>query len=335
MLRFLFLLSLSLLFLGRAKAQSLDTLPWCPAGAVWVYQYNAMSIGIIPYFVMSYEEDSLIDNKTVKKISKRVKSYSAYGGTVGNPVFDFYSDTLLGYEYLYQEEDTIFRYNPSTHNFDYLYVFARSIGARWEIQPEPATACLHSRMFSDTVEVDYLGTSRSDNFLFESTGVIDGNYWGFSNHTFGATFLRNIGSRDNPFPVPVQTNCNHPRTTMTLECYADDLRGIAIGQRIPDCAKIITSTSRVEGSLGGQGNGIYKLYPNPTSGLLHLSSLGGTALGLQEGYRISDVMGRSYLERLGEDFPSAGLDLSFLPKGIYFLQIKVGGQWQVLKFVKV
>ena len=336
MKNYLSLLLLTLFLAQAGLGQSLDTLPWSPSGAYWVYEYQVLSPNEEHFFILAYEEDTIMEGRTVKKMATRERNFFSYVTSDRQHIFRERYDSLLGYEYMYQEEDTIFRYNAARGTFDYLYVFARSVGVRWEVQPEPSRACDSSLMLADTVEVVNLGRYQTGDFIFETIGVEEGPLWGFG---LGGRLIRNIGVSDGPFPQISRTNCNYPQETvcynpvppMYLVCYQDDVRGLALGSRYSICSSLLSSVGRTEG-IGASND--YKVYPNPVADVLYLGLVDGAVGGLELGaYRISDIMGRTVL-LAREAFPSSGLDLGFLVGGVYFLELYVDSRWVVLKFIK-
>jgi hypothetical protein len=91
-----------------------------------------------------------------------------------------------------------------------------------------------------------------------------------------------------------------------------------------------------------------ELYPNPTSGLLYLSTEGDEKQNLS--FSIYDLAGKVIFTSdisaaqsgennsgnlpAGRQGETLKIDVSTLPTGIYFAQIKMNSQMQTIKFVK-
>ena len=76
---------------------------------------------------------------------------------------------------------------------------------------------------------------------------------------------------------------------------------------------------------------LFKLYPNPTDGLIRLEFGKARSDGTLE---ISNMIGESILKREFSGHSPYELDLSSLPNGIYIIQVQFDGVYGVQRFVK-
>ena len=72
----------------------------------------------------------------------------------------------------------------------------------------------------------------------------------------------------------------------------------------------------------------FRLYPNPVNSVLTIASKSIVDL-----VRIYDVNGR-LLRNVKEHAETIAIDVSSLVNGMYFLEIKSGGRFETLKFIK-
>lgn len=322
-LLFLFLM---LKCLSSLNAQSIDSLPWCPPGATWVY--SKTFFGNTGYYILKYINDTTIQNRQVKKLEYRYQSYLVLVGDTVRP-YRLQYDTLLNYEFLTKSQDTVFRYNPTTINFDVLYIFGQ-IGDGWMVQPDSLYVCSNSILTGNYIEIIAERNVTMGNHTFRRIGLSATPDW-----ELGANILHNIGPNITPFPIPTQTNCSNSDNRLpppeALECYVDSLRGYITYQGMP--CSMLTTVERIGDNASHVNYTPYLLYPNPTSTLLYLS------LGLNppklRAYEIRNGLGQLVLQAQ-DDFPQEGLSTSTLPSGVYFLTIysQFNNQISTLKFIK-
>jgi hypothetical protein len=74
-----------------------------------------------------------------------------------------------------------------------------------------------------------------------------------------------------------------------------------------------------------------KIYPNPSHGLVTIEM--GDDFSLESSIDVSDYYGRVFSHKTIENHRSYSLDLSSLPKGVYFLKVKSGNKFYYSKLV--
>jgi hypothetical protein len=79
-----------------------------------------------------------------------------------------------------------------------------------------------------------------------------------------------------------------------------------------------------ENNVSGTGelvtNSPLSIFPNPTSGLLHVNATKTEMKSI----RISDTQGRSVVSKSFSSIASVTLDVKELPAGVYFLSVQTG-----------
>ena len=100
--------------------------------------------------------------------------------------------------------------------------------------------------------------------------------------------------------------------------YGVILARLMLGDNAPNDDNCFNQ-QRTASRSGSVGKSLLRVYPNPTTGLLHILDAGEGRL------LVRDQTGRTVLEQLASGSPLT-VDLSTLPQGLYFLQVVSGAQ---------
>ena len=267
---------------------------FAPIGAEWYYDKNiSYNPPIMGYTKLTCIKDTVIENKKVKVIE----------------VLDVINDTtqsIGGYEYIYQSGDTI-RYWKN-NQFNMLYNFAMQNGD---------SILLYSEMLNQCTENDPYGWNKVDStFTKEFNGIelksytsipINNSVWGFLEYTseiFGNTY----------FLIPQNTSCvNDGIWYGPLRCYSDPINGVIITHPTLKCDS--TTTYPVSVSLLKNSN-LFSIYPNPVECNLYLNYSSNFIAGVEFGILIVNTMG-SVVKTCKTD--TNFINVSDLPIGSYFL----------------
>ncbi len=307
---------LGCLFYYHASAQ-VDTNAWAPRGATWLYQ-TASIVGL-SYVKMTYQKDTFFLGKNLKKM---VVSNINYIGIPPNMVRA--GDFFWFNAYMYSANDSVFWLH--NNNFQLLYVFNASVGTSWEIQPNNIFTCVNqAAAITNLITIRNVQQMLMANRMFT---VIDANpqrSW-----TIGTRIVKNIGSTQNPFPIPGNSNCPIPDGNMgvpqSLVCYQDSIRGSLDFGNVGNCASIITNNDEVRPNR----NTKFAIFPNPLTDVLNISNPGFVKI---KQLRITDIIGN---QQLIMDYPDNGsVNIENLADGMYILTLHTLNQGNYsIKFVK-
>ena len=248
-----------MLLLGSGiQAQVLDTHPWCPPGATWVYKLGS-SFGSIDFIEVKYSGDTVLLGQAVKKLTQTHVAYypSAQGW--------YRISDIPSIEYQYLSNDSLYYYDPINNNFAFFFSFDVTVGDSFIVQ-NSRTSCLSDSNFpsSDTLHVIDIALDTIDNSVFEYYRVDDFN----SNFLFGRV-IKNIGA-STQYPMVSFLSCMDPSSEYgSLTCYSDSLRGnIRFIDPYPamDCQGLISSIEKTpdespEANVGAE----LLVYPNPSA----------------------------------------------------------------------
>ncbi|MDR1974269.1 MAG: hypothetical protein LBQ31_06295, partial [Bacteroidales bacterium] len=278
--------------------QEYDDAPWCPTGATWWY-----SIYSDPFYIdfirLVYEKDSIVQGTSVKTIGVYSEGwYNDYDYQRHGWYWSRSSSAKHAEEYLYEQNDSVFRYDKSDERFVFLYSWNFKVGDTF-VGRNMTTITMHI-----IEEGEYPIDLPSDKFVV--LNVTDKSYIGgkifkeFNVQSVGGVLNLNpiiskIGSIHNPFPYPVYSQsqyylgiCVLPDTgffikeyynggmmyyyDLGLVCYSDSIRGNYIRSNFIDGMEITpycinADTLIVVGNENAaarkQNASLYKLYPNP------------------------------------------------------------------------
>jgi len=94
---------------------------WAPSGATWHYDWIEMAVD--GYAAIQYINDSTVGGKVCKVLRIERHTY--------NWITHTYSNSVLGYEYTYLENNIVYYYRYG--QFFKLYDFSANAGNSWEV----------------------------------------------------------------------------------------------------------------------------------------------------------------------------------------------------------
>jgi Secretion system C-terminal sorting domain len=310
------LVCLGLFTYSHVRAQ-VDTNAWSPRGATWLYKTIAQ-VGL-SYLKIVYQRDTFLLGKNVKEM---VVARINYVGIAPNWVRG--NENFVFNTYMYSAHDSVFWLH--NNQFQLLYVFNASIGTSWEIQPNNIFTCVNQAVATtNLITVRNVQQMLIANRLFT---VIDANpqrSW-----TIGTRILKNIGSMQNPFPIPSNSNCPLPDGNAgvpeSLMCYQDAIRGILDFGNAGNCASLITNNEDVH----SYKNARFAIFPNPLTSILNLTNPDFIPI---KQLSITDIVGNQQLimNYRNED----RVNIESLADGMYILTIHTLNQGNYsIKFIK-
>lgn len=312
MKKFIFILSLSF-YIQNAQAQySVDTAPWCPPGATWVYGTLCQSC-YAGYVEFKYVKDTTFLNSVAKVL------------TVRNIVF--FKDPLspdplqrlvvnLPNEYVYSSSDSVYLFSDTA--FQYVYSFNHQIGDSFKI----VNARSYCRLDSSFPKIDTATVTsiRNDTIggLIIKKYNIKSKYinTGGPNNGEGVLF-ENIGFPTALFPEVNYQLCNAPVSSYSgngwvsgLICYSDNIRGTLSFQANPtvSCHGIKTHIPDMKNLS------TISIYPNPTNSDVFIEIEGDVIKEVN----VYDLLGKIVVHDINN---SNLISLSHLVKGNYLINI--------------
>ncbi len=296
-------------FSNISISQVLDTAPWCPDGATWVYERNTPWAAI--FNVYEYQGDTLIDGFTAKKIRDREVEV-VYIAPAYTEFYRKQNDT--NYLFLRESNDSIFIYHAG--EFKFMYNLSAEIGdefiVNYFVDYEICEA--NPEAFID----DTLTLTQKDNYIVSGL-ILERSYFsGLGRWHIGHLFGK-IGPSQSIYPSTSPETCLSNYSFSGLFCYTDNIRGtIYFQDPFPgrNCDYLMSTTLGLEESVSFQSTPI--IYPNPTSSIINISGIDANRMGSYA--TITDVNGKQIL-----DFEitqqQQQIDCSTLKKGVYFLRI--------------
>jgi hypothetical protein len=318
------LILVALLLVLNANAQQPDNNPWCPSGAQWVYEGTSMSSGL--FYVFEYEKDTTFNNKTVKKINKKIVSYW-FSGPNGEMSRNEFSN---GFDLMYNSNDSVYLYVNNA--FKLLYYFSPSVGDSIPVDTAWAKCSVPSYPVKQNLVVDSIYPAVYDGVTFT---IIRYKYDTLQYYYHGP-IIKNIGSYNDVLPLPTY-ECgnqggqviNDYTSSSKLICYSDNIRGEINFHSAPtniNCHMIKTGIHSINESI----DKLFVLYPNPVSENLNVEHI----LGKTFSYKVLNINGKTVLTGSSlNNFQK--INVRELPAGIYVLLLQTGKtSIYTYKFVK-
>lgn len=309
---------LLILFVFLVFGQLRSQVVFCPPGAEWKYIFRP-GVGNYAYYAnMHYLRDSLLNAETVKVLG--------YGHFFKVTVGDRCSNVLLK-----QNGDTIFMRNCNTRNtWQVLYNFAATAGQSWTTTLIDSMASGTHVPFTHTITVNTVTTVVMNNMTLKKLLV---SYCYTSPYTGtvqcdAAEIIERIGCTTYLFNYTHKMNVSDPDGMSDFLCYTDNTFGTSqFSQK--GCnydVGIAENKAAIENVV---------LYPQPAGDRLHVV-FSEHAAGLDYALQVTDLLGRAVPNaRLQLSGAAGELDLSTLPKGIYFLRFFDGSSpIATRKFIK-
>lgn len=266
---------------------------FAPIGAEWYYsKYESYNQPQTHYIKHTCIKDSTIVGKKVKVIQKTLFKY---GGVTIN----------LGYEYLYQNGDTISYWKSGA--FHILYNFSLSKGDSILLYSEMPNQCEAKTPYGWS-KIDSVYSEKINNHQLKAyfSSHKKGSVWGFDSFSI----IEKIGSTQ--YLLPQNAFCGiadgYPQIGL-LRCYSDPEIGFYQLDNVP-CDKI---QSWPDSFSPLKKNSQVKLYPNPVLNdlIIEFNDLLGAFYNLE----IFDLNGK--LINSQSFCPGERIDLSYLGRGLY------------------
>ncbi len=299
----------------------IDTLPWCPPGATWLYKSSSPSSSIYIQFI--YVKDTFFYNLKVKKIVVE-------GIQIIGPSSSEFARTaeIIGTEYLYNSNDSIYWFDKISNDFKFIYSFNPKLNDEFVIGNSRAI-CYSNPIFpkTDTIRVTQIFKDTFDNFIFD---VYNTDFK--RNFKLGA-IIKNIGSTSAPFPQINPQFCNNFKPEYgifyeSLICYSDSLRGTLTfsAQGKEECHFAKTFVKKVTKK---QERLKSKLFPNPAQNSIKIENAENIkyhSLGIYNYLGQQIIMQNGYKEII---------DISELNTGLYFVKLyHSNGFTETINFLK-
>ena len=259
-----------------------------PVLSEWYYEIQ-MEDGDITYQHLEYASDTTVNNDRTKIIVRT------------NQIYDKEGQTFVTHEYIKEQNNKVYWWNKDLEEFTLLYDYNAGVGDEWEIKVGTE---------SITVHVDDVDVFEYDGETFRRMYISDvGN-------VFNGAIVVGIGHTTSFFPEQLMAKNNFE--VNGLRCYwVGD--ALLFHQGDEDCDAIHNSFTSTSNTNAGD----FRLYPNPTHGLLHIETSQNASLPVE--YRITNIVGQTLLTGR-----SLEIDLSSLPSGLYFITLG----YQTMKFTK-
>ncbi len=291
---------------GVLKSQNLDTAPWCPPGATWVYGLYNSGLNNGDYLSVKFEKDTIVSGKNVKKLIVKIIDYYSINPPQGRIETDF------SIEYEYVSNDSLFYYDTVRDSFLIKYDFEARNGDFLEVNKH-ATECSNPTYQSFFItSILSTGFDTLNNLIFPSI-VFDDNL-NSSAYLVGKV-LKNIGSLNYFYPTINANQCSNPfpEYTSGLLYYSDSERGILFSTSHP--IQNILSTENFDSDIQNNIIGI-SVFPNPSQNMLHLE-MSSTRSNLQT-YKIFNIYGQ--LIKYG-NLENNQINVQEIPDGSYILAL--------------
>jgi hypothetical protein len=292
----------------QIKAQTLDTAPWCPPGATWVYAYGTW--GSISFNEYKYLKDTIYEGINAKKIQNNRISF--FGPTYPyNKIISY-----IGDEYLYLSNDSLFYFDPI--NGEYIFYFNFNANQSTIIPVKnPRELCLSDSLYpdSDTLQVLSTDNDTMSNIIFNVFKMND--IINNKNYIIGDIY-KNIGSSYCFLPRINFSNCILPSSSNNGEgivCYFDSLRGnLFYGSLLLDCSEIWSGYSLLENEIGSKYS--FNLYPNPAQNNLYIEYTNHFTTFTS--YQIFNIAGQ--LLKQG-NLENNSIPIQEIPEGVHILTL--------------
>ena len=250
-----------------------------PRGTEWYYEIKHLT-GDITYQHLEYASDTVINSRRTKILVET------------NTMYD--KEQWVDYEYIYEDGDKIYWWNKDLEDFTLLYDFGAEVGDEWEI---------NGGWFTITVHVDaaQMVTFKSQPYRVLSVSDVSGLFTG--------DIICGIGHQNRFFPEsPIAKDYE----VDGLRCFWQD-GDLILTMGEEDCDAVYYEIHSVEENP----EVTFTIYPNPTSGLLHVETQRATSLPME--YRITNLLGQTLLSGVLE---GQTIDVSTLSNGFYLLKIQ-------------
>jgi len=289
--------------LGSKAQPVLDTLPWCPPGATWVYDMFCQTCNL--YYEISFVKDTTMLNQDAKKLNTRFIQMDGF-----NPNFRLVTE--LNPIFLVKTGDSISIIDSGQIKF--LYKIRNQIGDKYVINM-PFQSCPSDTNFDflDTIEIKQaIWIDTINNVIYQSykqkSSVNSKDNW----------IVDNIGPRLHFFNRPSISQCpnsifKHTYYTYfeNLKCYSDSIRGdIMFYDRGGfSCRSVKTSISETQLTKSSLA-----IFPNPTNGKITIEIKDDTPSSVM----LYDMIGKRIVEKsIQENYTT----FNNISSGVYLIHV--------------
>ncbi|MBO7470095.1 MAG: T9SS type A sorting domain-containing protein [Bacteroidales bacterium] len=265
-----------------------------PIGTEWYYEITNDN-GSVTYQYLECAADTTINDKPIH-ILVRI-----------NTLYDKEKYDVTTHEYIYEEYNKVYWWNKTLGEFTTLYDFGAEVGDEWEIKVGNESITMHV----DAVEpYDYEGQT------LKLLRVSD------ANDIFSGDIICGIGHLTSFFPEKLM---NKGYRVENIRCFWQD--GELVYQNgDQDCDEIYEQHHLGVDEIDAENE--FVIYPNPSHNVLFVKTCHGASL--QSEYRITNIMGQTLMT--GEiTSENQQIDVSSLPKGIYFITVNNASKIFVIK----
>ena len=252
-----------------------------PQGAEWYYEI-LNDDGSITYQYLQHSGDTTINDEPVQIIVKI------------NTLYDKGEHIEKSYEYIFERDGKIYWWNKTLEEFTVLYDYNAQAGDEWEIKVGTQNLVMHV----DAVELYQYEGRQYKILLVSDEGSL-----------FSGMIVCGIGHLTSFFPEKLINQSKGYRVE-GIRCFWQNGELVfKYGDR--DCDEVYEEFHDYGVDEPAITEG-FKIYPNPTDGIITISSVNGTE------YRITNLMGQTLMTgRITEEVQK--IDVSVLQAGIYFI----------------
>jgi hypothetical protein len=312
------------------KSQTIDTLPWCPEGAVWIYGGIHSNL-----YRITFINDSTVNDEIAKLFSVEIATKDIGSGTI---ITDYIPSQNQPNFLLKEKNDSIFFYwekDEDPNEWIFIYDFKAIEGQKYYTTNHyfnaPCSLPDSSIISYDTILVQLQERTLIVRKSFDFVGADSVSY-------FYPQVLPNIGAFRIPFPKhdDITLGCypsepfirwpfGYPEAS--LLCYKDDLRGSINFNQLNhaySCDSYITTIYSTDQPMKKP-----ILYPNPTTDRLTVKNIPPKC-----DVEIIDYKGNKLARYQSQD-GSLEINIKTLKQGMYLLNVSIDGKSVYLeKFVK-
>lgn len=268
-------------------------------GTEWYYEILNED-GSITYQYLQHTNDTVINDKDDVHVLVRI-----------NTLYDKGEHVETSHEYVYERDQIVYWWNKTLGQFTVLYNFRAKEGDIWEIKVGTESLLMHV----DAVEqYEYEGRA------YKMMHVSD------ANNLFSGIIVCGIGHLTSFFPERLM----HPNKDYRVEgirCFWQDGELVfKYGDR--DCDEVYEENHvGLEEPSAGDG---YRVYPNPTDGVIIIATQPATTPWEPTEYRITNLLGQTLMTGFVEG-ENHQINLSKLPAGLYFITLNGATQKIILQ----
>ena len=209
-----------------------------------------------------------------------------------NTLYD--KSDIITHEYIYEEYNKVYWWNKTLGEFTTLYDFGAEVGDEWEIKVGTQTIPVH-------VDAAQTVTYKSQEYKMLSISDPD--------DIFTGDIICGIGHLTSFFPEKLM---NKGYRVENIRCFWQD--GELVYQNgDQDCDEIYEQHHLGVDEIDSENN--FAVYPNPSHDVLYVLSD-----NINSEYRITNIMGQTLMTG-NITSENQMIDVSSLPKGIYFITL--------------